>query len=105
MGLVRGATAAVNTAAALCHTRVSARSSSSPRLLLTAQLFLNTAVTDTNIDSTGKITSITAVQRSATQDYEPFSENLSKTLPDWYSAENSTRFTKRTLHLTGKVQP
>lgn len=68
------------------------------------QVFLNTAVIDTEM-SGGKIVSVTAVQRTPAKGYTPYTENLSKVLPDWYSAEDSHRFDKTVLTLKSKVRP
>lgn len=68
------------------------------------QVFLNTAVIDTEI-SGGKLVSITAVQRTPAKGYMPYTENLSKVLPDWYSAKDSHRFDKTVLTLRSKVRP
>ena len=52
----------------------------------------------------GKVTSIKAVQRTPVKGYTPYTENLSKVLPDWYSTADSHRFTKTVLTLNSKVE-
>ena len=67
-------------------------------------MFLNTTVVDTERDGSGKVVSITAVQRTPKNGYTPYSENLSDVLADWYSPDESHRFTKQTMKMTGKVR-
>ena len=83
----------------LVHEWIMPRLARSPNLLT----FLRTAVVGADRDaSTGRITSLTAVQRTPVAGAGApleWSQRLSDELPDWYSASDSHAFTKETLTL------
>lgn len=74
-----------------------------PLDLFAVQVFLNTVIVNTTRNAAGDIVALTGVQRTAASGYQPYTDNLSQELPDWYSPQDSHRFTKTMITLTGKV--
>lgn len=63
------------------------------------KMFLMTAVTGSTVDAaTGRITAVTAVQRTPRPGVEPWDSPLSAQVTDWYSPVDSAEFTK-TVHV------
>ena len=66
-------------------------------------LYLRTVVISAERDETGALTSVQAIQRTPRTPGDDWSELLSASLPDWYSANDSARFTKQILNFTSSV--
>ncbi|KAA0155793.1 hypothetical protein FNF31_06035 [Cafeteria roenbergensis] len=73
------------------------------RSLPNLRLLLRTAVVDTIRDPSGRISSLTAVQRTPRNASSEWTARLSDELPDWYDPNDSPAFTKATLLLSGSV--
>jgi len=65
-------------------------------------VYLNTTVVAAERDgSTGRVTSVTAVQRMPQPGIDPWAGAVSAQIADWYDPANSTLFSKRVLRFTG----
>ena len=67
------------------------------------RVLLRTVVVNSARDSEGRLTELTAVQRTPTPDAAEWSQRLSDELPDWYSPASSPSFSKQLMTIRAKV--
>jgi len=67
------------------------------------KVFLRTSVVATATDGSGRIKSISCVQRTPKNATNEWDVNLSEDIVDWYSPEPSDRFDKYLLSFTGSI--
>ncbi len=76
------------------------------RLASKLTVFRNTVVKQVELDrDAGRVLSLTAIQRTPRADipWVGYDQLPSKDLPDWYSREDSPRFTKRVVRFAGRT--